>query len=106
MSFLLHRTQSFSYKDSLCSKEPKSKDPKSAPSHDNVAETAKKKNRKDKKKKLQNHRRKQNKQPPATDANTEVPKKKKKIRDPSEVTSFNCDKKSHYASDYTDPPKN
>ena len=100
------QTQGSSYKDSPRSEEPKPKDPKPASSRDDMAEPAKKEDRKDKKKKLQNRRRKQNKQPPATDANIEVPKKKKKKRDPSEVTYFNCDKKGHYASDCTEPPKN
>ena len=94
-------------KDFSRSEEPKLKDPKPAPSYDNVAEPAKKKDRKDKKKKLRNRRREQNKQTPATRDNTEAPKKKKKKRrDPSKITYFNCDKKNHYANDCTKPLKN
>ena len=86
------------------SEELKPKDPKPGPSRDDAAEPAKKEDRKDKKKKLRNQRRKE--QPPATDANTEVAKKKRKRCDFSEVTCFNCNKKGHYASNCTKPPKN
>ena len=48
------KVQTQGSKDSSRSKEPKSKDPKPAPSRDNVAEPAKKENRKEKKKKLRN----------------------------------------------------
>ena len=88
-------------KDSSCSKKPKLKDLKPVSSRDDVAELAKKKDRKDKKKKLRNQRWKE--QPPATDANTEASKKKKKKHDPSEVTYFNCDKKGYYANNCTKP---
>ena len=100
------QTQGSSHKDSSRSKEPKPKDPKPAPSRDNAAEPTKKENRKNKKKKRRNRKREQNEQPLATDANTKVPKKKRKRYDPSEVTCFNCDKKGHYASDCIKPPKN
>ena len=100
------KVQTQGSKDSSHSEEPKPKDPKPAPSRDDAAELAKKEDRKDKKKKLQNRRQKRNKQTPATGDNTEAPKKKKKRRDLSKVTYFNCDKKGHYANDCTKPPKN
>ena len=100
------KVQTSGSKDSSRSEEFKPKDPKPAPSCDDAAEPAKKEDRKDKKKKIQNRRREQNKQTPATGDNTEVSKKKKKRRDPSKVTCFNCDKKSHYARDCIEPPKN
>ena len=100
------QTQGFSHKNLLRFEEPKPKDPKPAPSRDNVAEPAKKEDKKDKKKRLQNHKWEQNKQTPAIGNNTKVLKKKKKRRNPSKVTYFNCDKKSHYANNYTKPPKN
>ena len=76
------KVQSQGCKDSSCSEEPKSKDPKLAPSHDNAAKPAKKEDRKNKKKKLQNRRWERNKQTPATGDNIEALKKKKKRRDP------------------------
>ena len=100
------QTQGSSHKDSPRSEEPKHKEPKPAPSRDDAAEPAKKEDKKDKKKKLQNRRREQNKQTPATGDNAEVPRKKRKRRDSNEVTYFNCDKKGHYASNCTEPPKN
>ena len=44
-------------KNSFCHKKPKSKDPKSAPLHDNTAELPKKDNKKDKKKRFQGQKR-------------------------------------------------
>ena len=87
------------------SEEPKPKDPKLALSHDNAAEPAKKKDRKEKKKRLQNQRREHTgEQTPTTGVNTKAPKKKLKTR------CFNCNKKGHYANEYTEPchkpPKN
>ena len=98
------QTQGSKY--SSCPEEPKPKDPKPAPSRDDVAKPDKKEDRKDKKKKLQNRRRERNKQIPVTGDNTEALKKKKKRRDPSEVMYFNCDKKGHYAKNCIEPPKN
>ena len=49
-TFLKVQTQGS--KDSSCSKEPKPKDLKLAPSHDNAAEPAKKEDKKEKKKKF------------------------------------------------------
>ena len=93
--------QGSSYKDSPRSKEPKPKDPKPAPSRDNAAEPAKKEDRKKKKKRLRSQRRKHTgEQTPATRVNTKALKKKIKAK------YFNCTKKSHYANEYTKPPKN
>ena len=100
------KVQTQSSKDFSRSEKPKSKDSKPALSCDNAAEPAKKEDRKDKKKKLRNCRREQSEQTLATGDNTEAPKKKEKRRDPSEVTCFNCDKKSHYANNCTKLLKN
>ena len=95
------KVQTQGSKDSSRSKEPKLKDPKPAPSHDNAAEPAKKEDKKEKKKKLRNQRREHiGKQTPATEVNIEAPKKKLKAR------CFNCNKKSHYANECTKLPKN
>ena len=95
--YLSHNTsskvQTQGSKNSSRSKKPKPKNPKPAPLRNNAAEPTKKEDKKDKKKKLWNQR--QKKQPLATDANTEALKKKKKRRDPNEVTCFNCDKKDY-----------
>ena len=93
-------------KNSSRSKKFKPKDPKPAPSCNDTAEPAKKENKKEKKKRLQKRRREQNKQTPVTSDNTKAPKNNKKRRDPSKITSFNCNKKSHYASNCTKPLKN
>ena len=95
-------------KDLFCPKETKSKDPKSALSRDNAAELPKKDNRKDKKKRFRGQRREYTgewkEQTPATNVNTtNVSKKKKKRRDVSEITCFNCDKKGHFASNCIKP---
>ena len=84
-------------------KEIKPKDPKLALSHDNAAESPKKNNRKDKKKRFRDQKREhtgeQKEQTLATNVNTtNISKKKKKKRDVSEITYFNCDKKGHFAS--------
>ena len=95
-------------KDSSRLKETKPKDPKSAPSRDDAAESPKKDDRKDKKKRFRGQRREhtgeRKEQTPATNVNTtDVSKKKKKRRDVSEITCFNCDKKGHFASNCTKP---
>ena len=95
------QTQGSSHKNSPRSDEPKPKDPKPAPSHDNAAKPAKKEDRKENKKSLQNQRRKHtSEQNPATRVNTKAPKMKVKAR------CFNYNKKGHYANEYTKPPKN
>ena len=95
-------------KDSFCPKKTKPKDLKSAPSRDNAAESSKKNNKKDKKKRFRGQRWKhtgeRKEQTLATNVNTiNVSKKKKKRRDVNKITYFNCDKKGHFASDYTKP---
>ena len=104
-TFSKMQTQSSNYKDLPCSKESKSKDPKSAPPCNNMAEPAKKEGKK--KKKSQRHRRectgKWKEQLSVTGVITKVPKKKKKRRDPSEIIYFNYDKEGHYANNCTKP---
>ena len=102
------KVQTQGSKDSSRPKKTKLKDPKSAPLHDNAAESPKKNNRKDKKKRFwgqkREHTRKQKEQTPATNVNTtNVSKKKKKKHDVSEIMCFNCDKKGHFANDCTKP---
>ena len=102
------KVQTQGSKDSSRPKETKPKDPKSAPSCNDAAESPKKDNRKDKKKKFRGQRREhtgeQKEQTSATNVNTtDVSKKKKKRRDVSEIMCFNCDKKSHFVSDCTEP---
>ena len=88
-------------KDSSRSKEPKPNDPKPALLHDNAAEPAKKKNRKEKKKRFWNQRQEHTgEQTQVTGVNTKAPKKKIKTK------CFNCNKKRHYANEYTKPLKN
>ena len=100
------KVQTQGSKDSSRPKETKPKDPKSAPSRDNAAESPKKDDRKDKKKRFRGQRREhtgeRKEQTPATNVNTtDVSKKKKKKSDVSEITCFNYDKKGHFASDCT-----
>ena len=102
---LFHNTslkvQTQGSKNSSSSEELKPKDSKPALLRDNVAEPAKKEDRKEKKKRFQNQRREHTeKQTPATDVNTQAPKKKIKAR------CFNCNKKGYYANKCTKPPKN
>ena len=104
------KMQTQSFKNSSYSKKPKLKDLKSAPSRDNVAKSPKKDDSKDKKKKFQGQRWKHTgewkEQTPAINVNTtNISNKKKKRRDISEITCFNCNKKSHFAS-YCTKPKN
>ena len=102
------KVQTQGSKDLFRSKETKSKDPKSALSRDNTAESPKKDNRKDKKKRFRGQRREhigeRKKQTSATNINTtNILKKKKKRRDISKITYFNYDKKGHFVSNYTKP---
>ena len=72
-----------------------------APPRTNAAECSEqgKMDRKDKKRRFQ-ERKKQSEETPATGVNTKAPKKKLKTR------CFNCNKKSHYVNECTEPPKN
>ena len=102
------KVQTQGSKDSSRPKKTKPKDPKSALSRDNAAESPRKGNKKDKKKRFrsqkQEHTKERKEQTPATNVNTtDVSKKKKKRRDVSEIMCFNCDKKGHFASNYTKP---
>ena len=95
-------------KDFFRSDEIKSKDLKSAPSRNNMAESLKKDNKKDKKKRSQGQKRKhtgeRKEQTPATNIhNTNVSKKKKKRCDVNVISYLNCDKKDHFASNCTKP---
>ena len=95
------KMQTQSSKDSSRSEVFKPKDPKPAPSSDNVVEPAKKEDRKDKKKRLRNQRREHTgEQTSAIDVNIKAPKKKIKAR------CFNSNKKGYYANEYTKPLKN
>ena len=95
--------QDSSHKNLSHIKKPKNKVLKSTPPCGNMAEPVKKE---DKKKRPQKRRQKQSKQTLATGDNTKALKKKKKRRNSSKITYLYCDKKGHYASDYTKPPKN
>ena len=95
------KVQTQGSKDSFRSKEPKAKDPKPAPSREDMVEPAKKENKKNKKKRLQNQRWEHTgKQIPATGNNIKTLKKKIKAR------YFNCNKKNHYVNECTKSPKN
>ena len=96
-------SQDFSYL-----KKFKRKDSKLTSSCDNLAKLPKKNDRKDKKKRFQGqireHTREQKEQIPVTNVNTTyILKKKKKKRDIGEIIYFNCNKKSHFASNCTKP---
>ena len=95
------QTQETTAKDSYYLEEPKTKDLKSVPLHDNPAEPAKKED-KQKRFKRQRERTRKLKKTPATGNNTVDTAKKKKKRDTSKVTYFNYDKKGHYASNCTE----
>ena len=95
------QTQGSSYKDSPHSKKSKPKDPKPAPSRDDMAKPVKTEDRKEKKKRLRNQKREHTgEQTSATRVNTEALKKKVKAR------CFNCNKKGNYANECIKPPKN
>ena len=96
------QTQGTAAKDSSLLEELKTKDPKSISLHDKLAEPAKKEN-KQKKFKRQWERTREPKETPAIDNNTVDAAKKKKKRDTSKVTCFNCNKKGYYASNCTKP---
>ena len=95
-------------KNSFYPKEPKLKDSKLVPSHDNAVELTKKDDKKDKKKRFQDQRqeytREQKEQILAISiTTTNILKKKKKKRNISEITCFNYNKKGYFASNYTKP---
>ena len=95
------QTQETAAKDSSHLEEPKTKDLTSVFLCDNLAELAKKE---DKQKRFKRRREctREPKETPATGNNTVDVVKKKKKRDTSKVTCFNCDKKGHYANDCTE----
>ena len=96
------QTQETTAKDSSHPEEPKTKDLKSIFPRDNPAEPAKKED-KQKRFKRRQKRTREPKETPATGDNTVDAAKKKKKRDTSKITCFNCDKKDHYASNCTKP---
>ena len=100
------KVQTQGSKNFFHSQKPKLKDPKLAPSYDNMAELPKKDNRKDKKKKFRGqkreHIRERKNQTPVTSINiTNILKKKKKRRDVNMITCFNCHKKDQFTSNCT-----
>ena len=102
------KVQTQDSKDLSRPKKTKPKDSKSASSRDNAAESPKKDNKKDKKKRFRGQRQeytgKQKEQILATNVNiTDVSKKKKKRHNVSDITCFNCDKKSYFASNCIEP---
>ena len=94
------QTQGITAKDFSRPEKPKTKDPKSVPLCDDPAEPAKKQD-KQKRLKCQQKRTKKPKESLATGNNTVDVAKKKKKRDISKVTCFNCDKKGHYTNNST-----
>ena len=96
------QTQETAAKDSSRPEEPKTKDPKSVPLRDDPAEPAKKED-KQKRLKCRQERTRESKETPATGNNIVNAAKKKKKRDTSKVTCFNCDKKGHYTRNCTKP---
>ena len=102
------KVQTQGSKDLSRPKETKPKDPKSAPSRDDAAESPKKDDKKDKKKRFRGQRREhtgeRKEQTPATNVHiTDISEKKKERRDVSEITYFNCDKKGYFVSNCTKP---
>ena len=96
------QTKGITAKDSSRPEEPKTKDLKSVPPRDNTAQPAKKED-KQKRFKCQWERTRKTKRIPVTSNNTGNAAKKKKKCDTSKITYFNCNKKSHNASNYTKP---
>ena len=94
------QTEGTTAKDSSRPEEPKTKDPKLVPPHNDPAEPAKKED-KQKRFKRQRERTREPKETPATGNNTINVAKKKKKRDTSKVTCFNRNKKGYYASNCT-----
>ena len=95
------QTQGTTAKNFSHLEEPKIKDPKSVLLRNNPAEPVKKKDKQKKFKRRQKCTR-ESKKTPATSDNTIDAAKKKKKCDTNKIICFNCNKQSHYASDYTE----